>query len=47
MSVIEHNFASESAPAQPPGRVQEQMMELGDDLLFHGTRFTVPVKGAA
>lgn len=47
MSMIDHNFSSEAAPAQPPGEVRDQMMKLGDDPLLLGTLFTVPVKGAA
>ena len=47
MSMIDHNFSSEAAPAQRPGAVRDEMMKLGDDPLFHATLFTVPVKGAA
>ncbi len=47
MSMIDHNFSSEAAPAQLPGAVRDQVMRLGDDPLFRGRRFIVPVKGAA
>jgi hypothetical protein len=45
--MIDQNFSSEPAPAQLPGVARDQMMELAYDLLFHGPRFTVPVKDAA
>jgi hypothetical protein len=47
MSMIDHSFSSEAAPAQRPGVVRDQLMKLGDDPLFHGTPLVVPVKGAA
>jgi hypothetical protein len=56
MSMIDYKNSAEAARTnaaddipwpQPPGAVRDQMMKLGDDLLLHGTRFSVPVKGAA
>jgi hypothetical protein len=42
--MIDYKDSAEAARTNAADVVRDQLMKLADDLLFHSTRFTVPIK---